>query len=136
MSALKMNGYKVTQLQFVNKAENGTRLTLSTTYSFNVRYTADGKKCVAQLDVKVCDKEKSDVFAIEMTIIGNFDVEDLSVPKEKLHVEAYKALFPFARSVVSTVSVNAGIPPIIIAEMDIEKQSIYRIDTNPPKDFQ
>ena len=70
-----------------------------------------------------------------MSILGNFSVTDTDVAKEKLHVEAYRSLFPFARSIVSSISVNAGIPPIIIAEMDIEKQSIYRIDTNPPKDF-
>ncbi|MBQ7580589.1 MAG: protein-export chaperone SecB [Clostridia bacterium] len=136
MSALKMNGYKVTELNFVNKAENGTRLSLQTTYSFNVRYTADSKKCIAQLDVKVGDREKPEVFGVNMTIFGDFDVTDPTVAKEKLHVEAYKALFPFARSVVSNVSVNAGIPPIIIAEMDIEKQSIYRIDANPPGNIQ
>lgn len=131
-----MNGYKVVDMNFVNKAENGTRLSLQTTYSFNVRYTVDCKKCLATLDVKVGDKENADVFSISMTMTGSFDVLSDDVAKEKLHVEAYKMLFPFARSVVSTVSVNAGIPPIIIAEMDIEKQSIYRIDTNPPKDYQ
>ena len=131
-----MNGYKVSELDFVNKAENGTRLSLQTTYSFNVRYTADSKKCLATLEVKVADKEKADVFSIRMILNGSFDVLSDDVPKEKLHVEAYKMLFPFASSIVSTVSVNAGIPPIIIAEMDIEKQSIYRIDTNPPKDFE
>lgn len=136
MSNLKMNGYKVTELKFYNKAENGQRLKLQNTYSFNVRYTADSRKCISQLDVKVGDNEQPDAFGITMTLFGDFDVLDTSVAKEKLHVEAYKALFPFARAIVSSVTVNTGVPPIILAEMDIEKQSIYKIDRNIPKDFQ
>ena len=136
MAKLKMNGYKVTDLKFNNNAESGQRLNLQNTYSFNVRYTADSLKCISQLDVKVGDNTQPDIFSVKMTIYGYFDVLDTSVPKEKLHVEAYKALFPFARAIVSNVTVNAGVPPIILAEMDIEKQSIYKIDRNIPKDFQ
>ena len=45
-----------------------------------------------------------------------------------MHVDTYKALFPYARAIITTLTANAGIPPIIIPEADIESQSIYRFN--------
>ena len=47
--------------------------------------------------------------------------------KDMLHIETFRSLFPYARALVSTVTVNAGVPPIILPEVDIEGQNIYRI---------
>lgn len=136
MSNLKFNGYKVSEMSFKNVAENGTKLQLQNSCSFNVSYSNDSKKCVAQLTAEVSDKEKADIFNIRLVIVASFDVLDTTVAKEKLHVQAYNQLFPYARSVISTITVNAGIPPIYLSEIDIEKRSIYKIDKNPPKEFE
>ncbi|MDY4898990.1 MAG: hypothetical protein SO125_08565, partial [Eubacteriales bacterium] len=51
-----------------------------------------------------------------------------SAQKEQVHIDSYKALFPYARAIITTLTANAGIPPIFIPEADIESQSIYRFD--------
>lgn len=50
--------------------------------------------------------------------------------REVIHVQTYKELFPYARTIITTITANAGIPPIILPNMDIENKEIYRID-NP-----
>lgn len=135
MTSLKLISYKVSELNFINKFEKETRLSLQNSYSFNVAYTEDSTKCVAQMNVNVMDKQHEDAFGIKMILVGSFEVTDKSVPKEKLHVQAYNMLFPYARSIISTVSVNAGLLPIFLVDIDIEKQSIYKIDKNPPEDY-
>ena len=52
------------------------------------------------------------------------------VKKEVLHVETFKELFPYARTMISSLTVNAGLPPVIIPTFDIESQSIYKFGKN------
>lgn len=136
MNNLRLQAYKVEDLKFINKLENATQLKLQNTYSFNASYTADSKRCVAKLSVTVFDKEYENKFKISFDMLGIFDVLDTSVAKEKLHVEAYYHLFPFAKAFAANLSVNSGMPPIYLVGMDIEKQSIYKIGKNPPEGFE
>ncbi len=48
--------------------------------------------------------------------------------KEILHLKTYDALFPYVKSFVSTLTVNAGIPPVMIPYVDISGQNIYRVE--------
>ena len=40
--------------------------------------------------------------------------------KEFVHVDTFKELFPFAKALITTLSANAGIPPIMVKNVDIE----------------
>ena len=70
---------------------------------------------------------------MKVTVVGAF-VVNKDVEKEFLHVETFKELFPFAKALVTTLSANAGIPPIYLQNVDIEKQEIYRFDMNSAKE--
>ena len=59
-------------------------------------------------------------------MIGIFSFED-GADKDMLHIETFRLLFPFVRALVSTLTVNAGIPAVILPNIDIEGQNIYRI---------
>ena len=75
------------------------------------------------------DKENPDSFSIKAVLVGIFSYKEGS-DKDLLHIETFRALFPYARALVSTLTANAGIPAIILPEIDIEGQSIYRIGDN------
>ena len=81
------------------------------------------------------DKAHPENFSLKLTLSGQF-VTAPEVAKEVLHVKTYDALFPYVKAVVSTFTVNAGIPPIYIPYIDISDKSIYRVDmpgiNNPP----
>ena len=73
------------------------------------------------------DKNHPDVLSITVEVKGIFDIKR-GVEKEFVHVDTFKDLFPLAKALVTTVTANAGIKPIIVQNIDIEEQEIYRFD--------
>ena len=48
---------------------------------------------------------------------------------EKLVIKEFRPEYvPLAKALVTTVTANAGIKPIIVQNIDIEEQEIYRFD--------
>lgn len=126
MANVKMQAYKVSEIIFNNQVNGKVQLKLSNKISHNVKYSKNGV-CEAVITVEAFDKEHQDVLNIKVTVNGVFLVTQ-EVEKEFLHVETFKELFPFAKALVTTISANAGIPPIIVKNIDIEKQDIYRFE--------
>ena len=127
MSAtVSLRGYTASEFSFANKLPNGTQIKLGNQYSDNVKY-AQNNTCVGEMTIHVYDQENKDKFFIKLFLRGMFSFEP-SAQKEQVHIDSYKALFPYARAIITTLTANAGIPPIFIPEADIESQSIYRFD--------
>ena len=129
MAHVKMQAYKVSRIDFNNTVNGKVQLNLSNKISHNVKYSKN-KTCEAVLSVEVYDKEAPDILNVKATVNGVFTISD-DIEKEFVHVETFKELFPFAKALVTTISANAGIPPIIVKNIDIEKQNIYRFEMNP-----
>lgn len=128
MIPVKLKGYKVSELTFVNKLEKNTAIKFSNKYSYNVRYS-NSDVCFGELTAEMFADEFPEKFGMKLVINGMFEY-DKSLKKEEVHVHSFKALFPYAKSVVSTVSVNAGVPPMYLPDFDIEAQSIYKFEKN------
>ncbi len=129
MARLNLKAYKISNINFRNTLVNGTKLELSNSYAYNVKY-AKNNICEGILKIEIKDKGGNENFHIEMTVQGIFE-SDGSMEREQLHVATFKELFPYARVFVSNLTVNAGMPPITIPPIDMDKQEIYRIDMNP-----
>lgn len=125
MPKATLKGCMSPELSLVNKLPNGSKIQLETKYSYNVQYSKD-LTCRGELTAKVTDKEKPEQFCINVKMIGVFAFEE-GADKDLLHIETFRLLFPFVRSLVSTITVNAGIPAVILPNIDIEGQNIYRI---------
>ena len=124
----KLKGYKAEEITFVNKRTNVKQtMEIQTKYSYGVKYTNVGT-CRSDMTVEVQDKTEPENFYIKVVMTGAFEIND--APKEVLHKETFNALFPYVRSLITTITANAGIMPIIIPIMDIENQSIYKIEKN------
>ncbi|MBQ3137762.1 MAG: protein-export chaperone SecB [Clostridia bacterium] len=128
MPNVNMQAYKVSEIVFNNKVNGKVQLKLSNKISHNVKYSSNGT-CEAVMTVEAFDKEHKDVLYCKVTVNGVFTFTG-ETEKEFIHVETFKELFPFAKATVTTVSANAGVPPIIIKNIDIEKQEIYRFEMN------
>lgn len=115
-------------MSFCNKLENGTRVELGNKYSYNVSY-ANNNTCRGEFTIEVADKGEPDKFAIKVVVVGIFSF-DGELEKEKIHVASFKELFPYARALITTITANAGIPPIILPTIDIESQNIYKFEKN------
>ena len=128
MKNLKLKAYKVEEIQFVNKIRANTKIELKNSYSHNVRYT-NQNLCEGKFSVKIEDKANPESFSVKLVLAGIFEY-NADVEREVLHVQTYKELFPYARAIVTTLTANAGIAPIMIPDMDIENREIFRFD-NP-----
>ncbi|MCQ2483732.1 MAG: protein-export chaperone SecB [Clostridia bacterium] len=128
MKNLKLKAYKIEEIEFVNKIRGNTKIELKNSYAYNVRYT-NQSICEGKFTVTITDKTNPEQFNIKLVLAGIFEY-DTNVAREILHVQTYKELFPYARAVVTTITANAGIQPIMIPDMDIENREIYRFD-NP-----
>lgn len=128
MKNITFKAFKASEIDFVNKHENGTRIEFENKYSYNVKYSTNNT-CIGEFTVEVNDKADKDKFHIKAVVLGIFTYNP-EAKKEIIHVETYKELFPYVRTMISSLTVNAGIPPVIIPNFDIESQSIYRFEKN------
>lgn len=128
MSNVTFRSFRATEIDFVNKHENGTKIEFENKYTYNVKY-APNNVCVGEFTVEVNDKNNKEKFHIKAVMCGIFNYKP-DVKKELLHVETFKELFPFARTMITNLTVNAGLPPVIIPNFDIESQSIYKFGKN------
>ena len=132
MSNINLQGYKVDKIDFVNKKENGSKIALGNKFSYNVQYAKDRNMAKAEFDLEVHDKEDPESFKIHVIVVGFFAYNPKQ-KKEAIHTETFKALFPYAKALVTTVTANCGIQPVIIPEIDIDNQQIYRFDNSNPQ---
>lgn len=126
MSNAALKGVMSPEISFINHLPSGTQLKLDTKCAYNVKYSND-LHCRGEMTVEVKSKETPDKFSIKVVLVGAFNYAE-GADKDLLHVETFKILFPYARALVSTITANTGIPPIILPEINIEGQSIYRIE--------
>ena len=127
MSLVSLQGYKVDKIDFVSKLENGTQIKLGNKYQYNVQYAKDKNICKGEFDFEVHDSQNPDKFKVHVVAIGFFSYEEGN-KKELIHAESFKALFPYVKALITTISANCGIKPIIIPQIDIDNQQIYRFD--------
>lgn len=121
-----LQGFKVTNVEFANNIKQNKKIELGFGYSYNVKYSAQNT-CIGEFTAKITNKTNPDEFKIIITGSGVFKFQQ-GVKKEQLHVETYNELFPYMRSFVTTLTANAGIPPIIMPFIDISKKEIYRFE--------
>lgn len=136
MATVELKMYRAKEVSFFNKVENGTKIEFENKYSYNVSY-GQNNMCKGELSVSALAKDAPDKFGVKVVIEGVFRFEE-NEKREVIHVASFKELFPYAKAMITTVSANAGVPPIMVPAIDIEKQSIYKFDGSknpfaPPK---
>ena len=131
MNLTQLKAYKVKEVVFSNNITAKVQLHFNNKVSYNVKYDNHGM-CEGTMTVEVFDKKQPDVLNVKVTVCGVFTVAP-DAKKELVHVETFKELFPYAKSLITMLSANAGIPPIIVQNVDIDNQEIYRFDMNAMK---
>ena len=126
MKELELKGYKIKEVNFINKVQGNQKLELSNKYSYNVGYSKVNT-CKGEFRAEVFDKNAPDQFSVTVVLEGFF-VTAPEMEKEILHLKTYDALFPYVKAFISMMTAAAGIPPVVIPYVDISGQSIYRVE--------
>ena len=127
MSIVNLQGYKVDRIDFISTMENGSKITLGNKFSYNVQYAKDRNIARGEFDLAVFDKDHPEKFGIHVVVVGIFAF-DPNEKKEAVHTESFKTIFPYTKALITTITANCGIKPILIPNIDIDNQEIYRID--------
>ena len=131
MKEFELKSYRISKLDFVNALDRPAKLELNYQYSYNVGYS-NHNTCRGEFKAVIADKTLSDKFSVTLVLVGVFTTAE-GVAKEVLHVKTYDALFPYVKTLVSTITASAGIPPVYIPYIDISDKSIYRVEMPRPK---
>lgn len=126
MNDFELKLTKVESVDFVNKLPPNTKIELQNKYSYNVGFSKLNT-CQGEMRLEISDKNFPERFRIIVVIKGFFVING-EIPKEKLHVKTYDALFPHLKAFVANLTATAGIPPVYIPYVDISNQSIYRVE--------
>lgn len=132
MANVVLNAYKVSELIFNNNVNGQVQLKLTNKVSHNVRYKANDM-CEANLTAEAFDKDNRDVLNFKITLTGAFKITS-KVEKEFIHVETFRELYAFAKAITATVTGGCSVPPIMLQNIDIENQEIYRFEMNGRKE--
>ncbi len=128
MNNVALKSYNAAKIDFVNSLEGGAKIQFTNRYGYSVKYS-NNNVCIGEITADMFDTENPDKFHINIIVRGVFEFKS-DVEKEKIHVESFKELFPFAKSIVATVTTAAGVPPVMLPPFDIESQNIYRFGNN------
>ena len=60
-SNVTFRSFRATEIDFVNKHENGTKIEFENKYSYNVKYSPNNT-CMGEFTVECCDKANKDKF--------------------------------------------------------------------------
>lgn len=123
MNNVKFKGYIVNRMEFVNELKGAGKLELKNELKYNVKYSEQEHKCMGQCRFKVHHSERPDLFSIEVEARGFFEYAESSDKKE-IHSETYNQLFPYIRSLISTITVNCGMPPVVIPKIEIDSGNV------------
>lgn len=126
MKEFELKATKIEHIEFINKLPANVKIELSNKYSYNVAYSKQNT-CSGEFKVEVFDKNSPDRFKIDILMKGLF-IFSPDVPKEKLHILTYDALFPYVKAFVTILTANSNIPPVYLPYLDISGQSIYRVE--------
>lgn len=118
--AISFNRYKVNELLF--KLNNGFNkdgnVDLSPKFTREISKIDDSNYIVS---LAICINGENVPFEISVNISGFFGVESSDFSEQLIYQNAVAILFPYLRSLVSTLTVNATVKPVILPPINIIK---------------
>lgn len=122
-----MQVFKVINVELVNNVKvPAKKIELGFNYSYNVKYS-NKDICIGELTAKITDKNSPEEFRITVVGQGIFKFSQ-SESKDRIHFSTYDDMYVSMRAFVSTLTVNAGMPPINMPYIDISKKDVYRVE--------
>nr|WP_302623956.1 hypothetical protein [uncultured Eubacterium sp.] len=123
MGELIFKGMKVEEIDLTNKLEGQVKLDIEQRASFNVKYTNDNLHCAANLTIDMMEKTAPMDFNFKISATAFLDCEP-GMDKKEIHKKAYDEIYPNVRTLITTIMVNAGLPPIVIPKVKMDDSSI------------
>ena len=113
MSSLNLEGIKVHEIHLLNKIEDGKTVEIETKISCEVNTNEIEHKCICKSKVEINSKENESLFRIYVEMDGFFSYQ-IGTTETQLQADTFSDLFPYIRALITNLTTNAGMPPLII----------------------
>lgn len=116
MKNLDFLGYKVKNSVFKNNLEK-EQVSLKLSYNYSITENQEDPNLLrTECNVLIAAKEKNK-FSIQVAMVGDFrKIGDIS--DEDVKSLTFDAMFPYIRSYVTSLTVTAGLPPLLMPFLD------------------
>ena len=118
---------KVTEIELKNNINSVTgEINIELTHEYNVSYSSDNKRCLSILRIGMQSKDKPELLTILCTVAGEFDIDEIQSEEEKkqIHVETYRHLFPYGRTLLAHLCTEAQLPPFYFPQMNMTTEDV------------
>lgn len=129
---VELKGYKINSIEFENKVANGTQLKLQNQVKYNVNYMDKDKRCVGILNFRVSDADMNP-FEIKIEMVAEFSYDE-NDERPDIHTISFDQLFPFLRQAINSLTSMAGMPPLMIPIMKLNRESVEMNDSSNKKE--
>jgi len=111
---LQHQSFKNIQMKVDIKEDS--EIELESTFSFGINYNDDNTVCIAEFKQVLQHKKNPDELSISVEEIGHFLCEGINSDeaKKEAHIMAYTQLFPYIQSLICRLTIDAGLPPLMI----------------------
>ena len=130
MADVKLLGYSVSEMSFVNNIQKTETFELTNRCSYNLGF-AQNRLCRGEMTAAVFNKNHPKSLCLKATLVGHTVRED-DAPQDDVHRTTYKMLFPHVKAIITSLTVAANVPPIFFPDINIDGQSVYMME-NPKK---
>ena len=112
------------------KIHEEIQMEIESNFNLNLRFYNDNSSCLAKLRQEVRLKNDPSAFNVMAEIVGEFSCEGITTECEQkeAHIQAYMQLFPYVQNMISQLTVNAGLPPLMIqmSKLSLDDVNIER----------
>lgn len=104
----------------------GDEVEIESAFQFSVSYNEDNSACRANIKQVLQHKNDPSQLKIEIEGTGYFTCDGVeSKQQEKdAHAMAYALLFPYVQSLIARLTLEAGVPPLMIAAARMDQAEI------------
>lgn len=121
MGKLILLGYQVKKSFFERnaKAEKDQRYVINPNIAFNISVRNNNFDMETVVKIEESEEKKTP-FNIEVVAVANFKIEEFD-EIDKMRIEASEIFYPYVRTIVSNLVVNANMNPYFLPFIDFKK---------------
>lgn len=122
-STLKYIGYHVDNLLFKRNPDfKEHKVEVLFDVASEVQYFEENKALVTVTLVIFPDAQKNDFpFSMDLSVTGEFQIENYDQTRDSklFEINAVSIMFPYLRALVSTITANANVAPLILPPINV-----------------
>ncbi len=128
----ELREYHVEESNFKLNAFEGEKPVFKIAPNIKIDINKDGKNLKVTFSVTIeSSEEKPTPFNIFVRLVSNFNVIEETLDLKLIQIESSRVVFPYLRTYVANLTLNAGIPPYHLPIINFE--SAQTQVTAPPK---